>query len=125
MLLKGYFANLTAAREPIIRSEFDVYLIDGSLIYAKSQCGQSDIEERFFANIFPADENNLPTRLRKRGYETIDFNFENYGAIAADGRCWAALNLPNYPIAEIHAGQYVEFADGYAHIWEGSYHFDE
>ena len=125
MPLKGYFANLTASREPIIRSEFDVYLIDGSLIYVKSQCGQSDIEEHFFANIFSADENNLPTRLRKRGYETIDFNFENYGAIDADGRCWAALNLPNYPIAEIHAGQYATLADGYNYLWEDTHRFDE
>ena len=123
--LRPYFANLTASREPIIRSEFDVYLIDGSLIYAKSQCGQSDIKERFFANIFPVEADVLPARLRQRGYETLDFSFADYGAIAADGRCWAALSLPNYPIAEIHAGQYATTADGYAHIWEGFYRIDE
>ena len=123
--LKAYFANLTASREPIIRSDFDVYLIDGSLIYAKSQCGQADVDAPFFANIYPVDADDLPARLRQRGYETIDFNFDDYGAIADDRKCLAALNLQDYPIAEIHAGQYVELADGYAHIWEGAYHFNE
>ena len=123
--LRPYFANLTAYRAPIIRSDFDVYLIYGSLIYAKSQCGEADIEERFFANIFPVDADVLPTRLRKRGYETIDFSFTDYGAIAADGRCWAALSLPNYPIAEIHAGQYVATADGYNYLWEDTHRFNE
>ena len=123
--LNAYLANLTASVEPIIRSAFDLYLSDGSLIYAKSQCGEADIEERFFANIFPVDADVLPARLRQRGYETLDFRFADYGAIAADGRCWAALSLPNYPIAEIHAGQYATTADGYAHIWEGFYRIDE
>ena len=121
----AYLANLTADRAPIIRSDFDVYLIDGSLIYAKSQCGQADVDGRFFANIYPVDADVLPARLRQRGYETLDFSFTDYGAIADDGKCWAALNLPNYPIAEIHAGQYATTADGYNYLWEDTYRFDE
>ena len=123
--LTDYFANLTAAGDPIIRSAFDVYISGGSLIYTKPQCGQADVDGRFFANIFPVDADVLPARLRQRGYETIDFNFDDYGAIADDRKCLAALNLQDYPIAEIHAGQYVEFADGYAHIWDGAYRFNE
>ena len=122
--LKAYFANLAASHEPIIRSDFNVYLSDGSLIYTKSQCSQADVEDRFFANIYPADADDLPARIRQRGYETIDFNFTDHGAIAADGQCWAALNLPGYPIAEIHAGQYATTADGFVHIWEGSYRLE-
>ena len=116
--------ELLAAREPIIQSDFDVHLIDGSLIYAKSQCSQADVEARFFANIYPINADDLPARLRQRGYETIDFNFTDYGAIAAAEKCWAALSLPNYPIAEIHAGQYAELADGYVHIWEGAHRLE-
>ena len=122
--LKAYFANLTASAEPIIRSDFDVYLADGSLIYAKSQCGEADVEGRFFANIYPVDTEALTARLKQRGYETIDFDFTDYGVIA-DRKCWAALNLPNYPVAEIHAGQYSATADGYNYLWEATHRFDE
>ena len=123
--LDAYLANYTASGEPIIRSDFDVYLTDGSLIYTKSQCGQEDVEGRFFVNAFPVDANDLPAGLRQRGYETIDFRFTDYGAIAADGRCWAAVSLPNYPVAEIHAGQYATTADGYYYLWDDVYRFDE
>ena len=123
--LNAYLANLTASGEPIIRSDFDVYLSDGSLIYAKSQCGQADVDGRFFANIYPVDTDALSASLRQRGYETLDFDFTDYGAIADDGKCWAALNLPNYPIAEIHAGQYATTADGYNYLWEDTHRFNE
>ena len=121
--LKAYFANLTASREPIIRSNFDVYLINDRdrLIYAKSQCGGADVEAMFFANIYPVDADDLSDERKQYGYDIIDFNFNDYGAIADDRNCWAALNLPGYPIAEIHAGQYATTADGFAHIWEGAY----
>ena len=105
--------------EPIIRSNFDVHLIDGSLIYTKTQCGESDVEARFFASVFPVDPNHLSNR--SGDYDSIDFDFHDYGAITDDGRCWAAVDLPNYPIAEVHAGQYAESADGYTHIWVGTY----
>ena len=108
-----------AGRKPIIRSNFDVHLIGDNLIYTKTQCVESDVEARFFASVFPVDPNRLPNR--RGGYDGIDFDFHDYGAITADGRCWAAVDLPNYPIAEIHAGQYAESADGYAHIWVGTY----
>ena len=112
---------MLAGREPIIRSTFDVYLIDGRLIYAKSECAAADVEARFFVSAFPVDPDDLPDRHKRRGYYARNFDFHDYGAIAADGRCWAAVDLPNYPIAEIHAGQYVELEDGYTHIWVGTY----
>ena len=112
--------ELLAGRKPIIRSDFDVYLIDGRLIYTKNECAEADIEARFFASAFPVDANDLTKSHMQRGYYARDFDFNDYGAIS-DGRCWAALDLPNYPIAEIHAGQYTESADGYSHIWVGIY----
>ena len=116
--LKTYFANLTRFNEPIIRSRFDVYSIDGSLIYAKSHCGQADVEPRFFASVFPVDANDLLDNYNQRGYDLIDFKFDDHGAIAADGRCWAAVDLPGYPVANIHTGQYSVTADGYNYLWE-------
>ena len=123
--MKAYFADLKASRAPIIRSDFDVYISGGSLIYAKPQCGEADVEGRFFANTYPAETDDLPAHLRQRGYETIDFDFNDYGIVDADGKCWAALSLPNYPVAEIHAGQYAELADGYIPIWEATHRFNE
>ena len=113
-----------AGREPIIRSDFDVYIIGDSLIYAKADCDESDVEPRFFASVFPLYTQRLSEEVRQRGYDAIDFNFHDYGAIADDGRCWAETSLPNYPIEEIHAGQYVEVVDGYNYIWEGAYRFE-
>ena len=108
-----------ANRAPIIQSDFDVYLIDDDLIYTKSQCNQEDTDARFFASVFPVNPNHLPNR--RIDYHNIDFAFHDYGAIGADGRCWAAIDLPNYPISRIDAGQYVELEDGYIHTWVDSY----
>ena len=121
--LNAYLANLTASGEPIIRSDFDVYISAGSLIYTKSHCSQDDAATRFFASIFPVDANDLLDNHNQRDYDSIDFRFADYGAIVDDGRCWAAVALPGYPIAAIHTGQYVTAEDGYAHIWEGAYRF--
>ena len=114
------FEDITGS-EPIIRSDFDVYLIDGNLIYAKTECSQDDAQARFFANIFPVDADDLIEKSDRRSYDIITFNFHDYGAIHDDGRCLAAIALPNYPIAKIQAGQYESAADGYSHIWDGSY----
>ena len=114
----AYFTNLPKSLEPIIRSDFDVYIADRSLIYTKPQCSDSDVAARFFASIIPVDANDLPAYARENGYYIIDFTFDEYGAIDADGRCWAEVALPNYPIEEIHAGQYVVVEDGYHYLWE-------
>ncbi len=106
--------------EPIIRSDFDVYIVDRSLIYTKQQCSQADVAARFFASIIPVDAANLPAYARENGYYIIDFKFDEYGAIAADGSCWAEVALPNYPITEIHAGQYAVVEDDYRYLWEGN-----
>ena len=118
-----YFANLirSSVRQPAIRSDFDVYHIDGSFIYTKPQCGESDVAARFFASVFPVDANSLPPRLRHIGYASIEFDFADYGVIAADEQCWATIDLPDYPIAEIHTGQYVAVANGYHYPWEATY----
>ena len=108
--------------DPIIRSDFDVHHIDGSLIYTKAQCGQEDIAARFFVSVFPADAADLPDGRRQYGYDTIEFDFGDYGAIAADGRCWhGGVKLPDYPIDAIQTGQYVEVEDGYRYPWEAAY----
>ena len=114
--------NLPDSLEPIIRSDFDAHIAGRSLIYTKPQCSQEDVEARFFASVFPVDANNLPARVRENGYYIIDFAFDEYGAIDEDGMCWAEVDLPGYPIAEIHTGQYAVVEDGYHYLWEGNAH---
>ena len=109
-------------RKPVIRADFDVYVFADRLIYTKSQCSQEDAAARFFVSVFPAYEDSLTALSRQRGYDAIEFNIA-YDAIA-DGRCWAEVALPDYPIERIHTGQYVTTDDGYAHIWEDTYRFD-
>ena len=116
----AYSTNLPDSLEPIIRSDFDVYIADRSLIYTKPQCSDEDVAARFFASIIPVDANDLPAYTRENGYYIIDFTFDEYGAIDADGSCWAEVALPNYPIAEIHAGQYAVVEDDYHYLWEGN-----
>ena len=118
--MNAYSDNLTAIGEPIIRSDFDVHIADRSLIYTKSQCSQEDVAARFFASVFPVNANNLPDYARENGYYIIDFTFDEYGATADDGSCWAEVALPGYPIANIHAGQYAASEDGYRYLWEGN-----
>ena len=118
----AYSADLPDSVEPIIRSDFDAYISDRSLIYTKRQCSQEDTAARFFASVFPVDANNLPAYARENGYYIIDFAFDEYGAIDEDGMCWAEVDLPGYPIAEIHTGQYAVVEDGYHYLWEGNAH---
>ena len=115
---------MLADREPIIQSRFDVYLIDGSLIYTKSQCSPEDTVARFHISISPVDTDDLPDNRRQRGYDAIEFNFADYGAITDDGRCWAETSLPDYPIATIRTGQYEATADGYNYLWESAHRFE-
>ena len=116
-----YIANLTRYYKPVIRSDFDVYITDYSLIYAKSKCGPEDTAARFFASLFPVDPNDLPDDRKRRGYEAIEFDFADYGATADDGNCWAEIALPDYPVREIHAGQHATGADGYDYSWDATY----
>ena len=116
--------GMLASRKPIIRSEFDVYMIDDSLIYAKSQCDEEDVTARFFVSIFPLYKDDMPSAIRQGAYESIELDFYRYGAITDDRKCWATLDLPNYPIARIHTGQYVSIDDGYHYPWEGGYHLE-
>ena len=116
----AYSANPQASEEPIIRSVFDVYLFDGSLIYAKSQCSQEDTAARFFASVFPADAADLPDDRKPHGFHAIEFDFDDHGAID-DGICRVKIKLPDYPIYRIHTGQYVTVEDGYHYPWEGDY----
>ena len=110
---------------PLIRSVFDVHLIGNGLIYAKDDCSEDDITEKFFLALHPTDGSDLPSWRRQYGFDNRDFRFEDQ-AVRRGERCIAIAPLPDYDIARIHTGQFIQRADGsYEHTWEGDVRLTE
>ena len=123
--LGDYVARLVGDRPPAIRSDWDVYLIENSLIYVKKdQCSPQDAEPTFFLHLDPVDMNDLPEYRQQNGFDNLDFNFDERAAIF-DGKCLAEVPLPEYAISEIRTGQYVPVDGGYNHLWEGKIRLNE
>ena len=95
------------AGEPIIRSSFDVYLIENMLIYVKEPCAPADTKPPFFLHIIPDSANDLPDDRKQYGFNNLDFNFGRYNGKNFGGRCLAIRPLPDYKIASIRTGQYI------------------
>ena len=93
-----------AAREPAVRhAGFGLHLDDRTLTLARKECTAADIADRFFVHVHAPDG----------GREAIDFWFRERGLRHGD-RCMATVELPDYAIARVSAGQY----DGAGHLWE-------
>ena len=106
------------AGEPLIRSKFDVYQDGSTLLYLKDACGEDEVSEKFFLALYPAYESDLPADRRQRGYDAVDFRFQDRG-VRLGKRCIAIAPLPEYAIDHIHTGQYIDRADGsFEHTWE-------
>ena len=114
----GEYQAALAGRQPDIRSDFDVYLVENRLIYVKDSCTQADVDARFFVHVYPVSPDDLPDYRRPYGFDNLSFGFGHYGA-RFDGKCWANIPLPDYGIAVIRTGQYVEVEDGYRNEWMG------
>ena len=97
------------AGEPAARSRFDVYLMDGTIVYFRWNCEAADVRTRFFLHTHRADGG---------GTERKEFAFSDYG-VNIEGDCVAQAGLPTYEIGRVATGQYggsddwvVEFAVG-------------
>ena len=110
------------AGEPIIQSDFDVYLNGNTLIYAGGDCSNLRTEPKvpFFLAVYPRGEDNLSVGRRQHGFDNLDFYFPQR-VVQRNERCIAiAPPLPEYDIARIHTGQYIQLPDGsFEHQWEG------
>ena len=120
-----------AAGEPIIRSDFDVYLDAGILSYIKEPCDVTDTEAHFFLDIISPDENNLldiifpdendlPDHRRQDRYDSTSFQFGKKG-VRFDEKCIAQVQLPAYEIISIKTGQR---AQNRSVAWEATYDFN-
>ena len=95
--------------------------MENQLIYVKEQCGPNDLDAGFFLHLHPVDVNDLPDDRKQYGFDNRDFYEDRLIRLA--NTCWAIVPLPEYDIAEIRTGQFVEVDDGYKHIWEGDIPF--
>ena len=107
--------------EPVARGEYDLFMDDDKLIYYKSGCRAIDTEDRFYLHVIPEDESALPGHSRIHGFESRDFDFVERGEMY-DGNCLAIVQLPDYSIARIRAGQYVDGTE--QQIWGVEFHTD-
>ena len=112
-----YLTWLTGGSTPITRSDWDVYLVEDSLIYAKDQCSLEDAEPTFFVHLDPVDVSDLPSHRKQYGFGGFNFDFRNH---LLDGEvCVVRRELPDYAIAAIRTGQ---FAGEGKKIWESSFY---
>ena len=108
---------------PVIRSDWDVYLVGNSLIYAKDHCSPEDAEPRFVLHLDPVDVNDLPKHRQQYGFDNLDFDFRDHRL--PTGKCLAERPLPEYAISEIRTGQHVRVDGGYNHLWDGRIRLNE
>ena len=116
VLMGDYLARLLGDGPPIIRSDWDVYLVGNSLIYMKEQCGPENVDAKFFLHLDPVEGNDLPGHRKQYGFDNLDFAFRDQGLIEG-GDCVAGRELPDYGIAAIRTGQYT----GEGEVWKGSF----
>ena len=118
VLLGDRLARLLGDSPPAIRSDWDVYLIENSLIYVnKDPCSPQDVEPTFFLHLDPVDMNDLPRHRKQYGFDNLDFAFVHHRIPIRGEVCAAVRALPDYAIAAVRTGQYT----GEGRIWEGSF----
>ena len=103
----------------VARSDFDVYQDENEdrLIYVREACRADDIKARFFLHVFPMDVARLPDRRRQYGFDNASVAFGGHGLRLGD-LCIAVRNLPDYPIAAIHTGQFIP---GEGRLWTSEF----
>ena len=108
------------ASEPVARANYDIYRDGDRLIYIKETCEAEDARGRFLLSVFPKSRDDLPEKFRELGHESLNFDFDDYGA-AFDGKCVVIRALPDYPIASVETGQWIP---GGASLWRAEFAVD-
>ena len=110
--LRADYAALAAA-EPVARDYFDLYELDNRLLYLRESCAAADTAASFFLHIIPEDPADLPEDRQTAGFAHGGFAFDRQGG-RFDGKCLAAVPLPEYPIKEMRTGQHIP---GQGNLW--------
>ncbi len=96
------------AGELLARSKFDLYRKGNALTYIKEPCEHPDWMGRFSLDVEPRAEGDLPWRRRQQGFEDRGFSFYAHG-VMFNGKCATPALLPDYPLAEIRTGHYMDW----------------
>ena len=110
--LRADYAALSAV-EPVARDYFDLYELDNRLLYLRETCAAADTAAGFFLHIIPEDPADLPADWREASFVHSGFDFYRQGG-HFDGKCLAAISLPDYPIKEMRTGQHIP---GQGDLW--------
>ena len=103
--LRATYAALSDI-QPAARADFDLYIQDNRLIYLRETCADADTAADFFLHIIPIDTADLPADRQAAGFANEDFAFARWGGFF-DGKCLAAVPLPDYPVKSLRTGQYI------------------
>ena len=112
---------LAEAGEPIIRSNYDVYLTKKWLLYTKASCTERDVLAPFTLRVTPVDVKELGEEGSRQGFEEFSFEFHEHGWWIG-GSCLVIVELPDYAVLSVRTGQYMP---GGGQLWEGGFAFDE
>ncbi len=116
--METFSAEYPHPKQPIIASDYEVYLRNGSLVYIHIGESCPNPNARFFLNIVPVHKKDLPEHRKPYGTDNLDFSPD---FAQSRSRCTAERKLPDYPISRITTGQYT--AEG--NLWDGAYIFSE
>ena len=81
--------------DPVIRSDYDVYVDESRIIYIRNSCSME--EKTFNLHIVPTQINSLTPERKDHGFENLDFPFDGYGW-TENGMCIGLRFLPSYDI---------------------------
>ncbi len=93
-----------AAREPVIRDRFDVYLDERAVSLVRDPCRPEDTAPRFLLHVTPVAPQDLPPAQQGVGFDNLNFFFFERG-VRLDGACLAVVPRPAYPIRHLKVGQ--------------------
>ena len=102
----------------------DVWLDGNRLLYVKEgRCAGSaeEPEAPFFLHVVPLQQSDLPESRKEYGYDNLDFDIaDDWMRLGFSHRCVAARRLPDYAVASIRTGQFVEDS---GRLWEEEIRF--
>ena len=82
------------AAEPVIRSDFEVYLQGRTLSWVKEECRPETWAWGVELALYPAEPQRLPPHRQKPGFIAD----HRHPLVRFDGRCFAQTTLPDYPL---------------------------
>ena len=126
LTVDGWLVEHRASASAKFRADFDVVLVENSLFFMKAECAPGDTDAVFFLHLVPADTDDLPSDRQQHGFDNLDFKFDDHvhWLNGRSGWCVAEVQLPNYRMAAIKAGQYVVEGEALRRIWEGEMHLE-